>query len=92
MARAISQLKENDLRKISLLGRISENALVVYEGLFDKPTITIDEIINKLEVSNATAGRLAEKLIEIDILENIKDRSRNKVFVYKKYIDIFNQD
>lgn len=92
MARAISQLKESDLRKISLLGRISENALVVYEGLFDKPTITIHEIISKLKVSNATAGRLAEKLIEIDILENIKDRSRNKVFVYKKYIDIFNQD
>lgn len=92
MARAISQLKENDLRKISLLGRISENALFVYEGLFDKPTITIEDIINKLEVSNATAGRLAEKLIEIDILENISDRSRNKVFVYKKYIDIFNQD
>ena len=92
MARAISQLKETDLRKISLLGRISENALFVYEGLFDKPTITIEDIIKKLEVSNATAGRLAEKLIEIDILENITDRSRNKVFVYKKYIDIFNQD
>jgi len=92
MARAISQLKENDLRKISLLGRVSENALTVYEGLFDKPTITIDEIMNKLDVSNATAGRLAEKLIEIDVLENIMDRARNKVFVYKKYIDIFNQD
>jgi Fic family protein len=92
MAREISQLKESDLRKISMLGRVSENALTLYEGLFDKPTITINEIMNKLEVSNATAGRLAEKLIEIGILENLKDRTRNKVFIYKKYIDIFNED
>ncbi len=92
MARAISQLKESDLRKISMLGRVSENALKLYEGLFDKPTITIDEIMNKLEVSNATAGRLAEKLIEIGVLENLKGRTRNKVFIYKKYIDIFNED
>lgn len=92
MARAISQLKESDLRKISMLGRVSKNALKLYEGLFDKPTITIEEIMNKLEVSNATAGRLAEKLIEIGVLENLKDRTRNKVFIYKKYIDIFNED
>ncbi len=91
MARAISQLKEDDLRKVSMLGRVSENALLIYEGLFDKPTITIDEIMTKVNVSSATAGRLAEKLIEIDILENLKGRTRNKVFVYRKYIDIFDE-
>ncbi len=92
MARAISRLKENDIRKISTLGRSSENALLIYECLFDKPTTTIDEIMEKLQVSNATAGRLAEKLIEIGILENINNKSRNKVFVYKEYMDIFSDD
>lgn len=92
MARAISQLKENDIRKISTLGRSSENALLIYVGLFDKPTTTIEEIMDKLQVSNATAGRLAEKLIEINILENINNKSRNKVFVYKEYMEIFSAD
>lgn len=92
MARAISRLKENDIRKISTLGRSSENALIIYVGLFDKPTTTIEEIMDKLEVSNATAGRLAEKLIEIGILENINNKLRNKVFVYKEYMDIFSDD
>jgi len=92
MARAIGQLKENDLRKISTLGRISENALVIYEGLFDKPTVTIEEMINKLSISPATAGRLAEKLIEIGILDNLDNRVRNKLFVYKSYMDIFSAD
>jgi len=92
IARSIATLKENDLRKISTLGRISENALTIYEGLFDKPTITIEGIVKKLEVSNATAGRLAEKLVEINILDNLDDRVRNKVFVYKSYLDIFDAD
>jgi Fic family protein len=90
MARAIGRLKENDLRRISALGRVSKNALVIYEGLFDKPTVTIEEMMKKLEISNATAGRLAGKLIEAGILEKINNRTRNKVFVYKSYIDIFN--
>jgi Fic family protein len=92
MAREISSLKENDIRKVSTLGRSSENALVIYEGLFDKPTTTIDDIMSKLETSNATAGRLAEKLIDIGILVNINNKSRNKVFVYKAYVDIFGDD
>lgn len=92
MARAIGQLKENDLRKISTLGRVSENALVIYESLFEKPTITIDQMMTKLNISHATAGRLAEKLIEAGILENLENRARNKVFVYRRYIDIFSED
>ncbi|PLX30699.1 MAG: cell filamentation protein Fic [Clostridiales bacterium] len=91
MARAIGQLKENDLRTISALGRVSKNALSIYEGLFDKPTTTIEEIMKKLKTSNATAGRLAERLIEAGILEKLDNRERNKVFVYKRYIDIFNE-
>ncbi len=92
MARAISSLKENDIRKISTMGRSSENALKIYEGLFDKPTTTIEDIMNRLEISNATAGRLAEKLIDLGILININNKSRNKVFVYKEYMDIFSDD
>lgn len=41
MAREISTLRENDIRKISGLGRISENAMTIYEGLFDKPTVSM---------------------------------------------------
>lgn len=40
IARDITVLRENDLRKISALGRTSENAMAIYKDLFDKPTIT----------------------------------------------------
>lgn len=92
IARKISALREEDLKKIGVLGRTSENALIIYEGLFDKPTISIEEATVKLNVSVATGGRLLERLCEEEILSNLDNRTRNKVFVYKRYIDIFNMD
>lgn len=92
MARDIAALRENDLRKISVLGRVSKNALTIYEGLFDKPTVNIEEVVEKLKTSYASAARLVDRLIEIGILSNLDNRKRKKVFVYQSYMDIFNKD
>lgn len=92
MARDIAALRESDLRKISTLGRVSENALIIYEGLFDKPTVSIEEVVLKLKTSYASAARLVDRLIETDILSNLDNRKRKKVFVYQNYMDIFNKD
>lgn len=92
MARDIAALRESDLRKISTLGRVSENALIIYEGLFDKPTVSIEEVVLKLKTSYASAARLIDRLIEIGVLSNLDNRKRKKVFVYQDYMDIFNKD
>ena len=92
IARSITTLREEDLKRINAMGRISENALVVYEGLFDKPTISIEEATKKLDISAATSGRLLERLCEEGILSNLHNRKRKKIFVYKRYIDAFNKD
>lgn len=92
IARDITILRETDLRKIGGLGRTSENAMAIYEGLFDKPTISIEEAMSKLGISAATSGRLLDRLCEEGILSNLDNRKRKKVFVYKRYIDIFSRE
>lgn len=92
IARDIAALREEDLRKISSLGRTSENALVIYEGLFDKPTISIEEATLKLDISIATSSRLLDRLCEEGILSSLDNRKRKKIFVYKRYMDAFNKD
>jgi len=92
IARYITVLRENDLHKISVLGRTSENAMAIYEGLFDKPTISIEEAMAKLDISAATGGRLLERLCEEGILTNLDNRKRKKVFVYQNYIDVFSRE
>ncbi len=92
IARSITTLREEDLKKINAMGRTSENAMIIYEGLFDKPTISIEEAATKLNVSVATSVRLLERLFEEGILNNLDNRKRKKIFVYKRYIDIFNKE
>lgn len=92
MAREIGSLRENDVRRVSTLGRLSKNALTIYEGLFDKPTVSVEEVMIKLTVSSSTASRLIEKLIEIDILSSLSIGKRKKVYVYRSYMDIFIKD
>ena len=92
IARSITAIREEDLKKINAIGRTSENALVIYEGLFDKPTICIEEATKKLDISVATSGRLLERLCEEGILSNLDNRTRKKIFIYKRYIDVFNKD
>jgi Fic family protein len=92
IARHITALREDDLRKINALGRTGENAMTIYEGLFGKPTISIEEATSKLDISVATSARLLERLCEEGILSNLDNRKRKKVFVYKQYIDVFSKD
>lgn len=92
IARDITALREDDLRKINALGRTSENAMTIYEGLFDKPTISIEEATSKLNISVATSARLLDRLCEEGILNNLDNRKRKKVFVYKRYIELFSRD
>ena len=66
--------------------------MTIYEGLFDKPTISIEEAMSKLDISVATSARLLDRLCEEGILSNLDNRKRKKVFVYKRYIDVFNKD
>lgn len=92
IARDIATLREDDLHRINGLGRVSENAMTIYEGLFDKPTISIEEATSKLCISVATSARLLDRLCEEGILSTLDNRKRKKVFVYKKYIEVFNKD
>ena len=74
------------------MGRMSSNALSIYNRLFDNPIITIEEVTRRLEISVATSGRLLDRLCEVGILNNLGNRKRNKIFIYKKYIEIFSED
>lgn len=66
--------------------------MAIYEGLFDKPTISIEEATPKLDISIAASSRLLDRLCEEEILSSLDNRKRKKIFIYKKYIDAFNKD
>lgn len=88
-ARKIIKLREKDIQSISSLGRKAKTALSFLNSLYRTPMIRIKdvEIISKLRNPNAIS--LVNKFTDLGILEEISGRKRNKIYVYKKYIDLF---
>ena len=70
-------------------GRQNGVALLVY--LFETPAISVNSIRDKLGVSYTTASNLASDLVRVGILKEITQGTRNKVFVYKPYLDILDK-
>ena len=89
-ARKIKALREIDTVKVQSLLRISENAIKLYNHLFNKPTVSIDSgVCILLELSYPNAEKMIDKFIDLGILKLFVERKRNKIYVYNDYLQLF---
>ena len=89
-ARKIKALREIDTVKVQSLSRISDNAIKLYNHLFNKPTVSIDDVCKLLELSYPNAKKMIDKFINLGILKLFVERKRNKIYVYNDYLQLFN--
>ena len=61
------------------------------DHLFINPLVTIKKIRRVTGVSDATAGRLVKKMIELGVLSEITGFARNRKFLYKDYFNILRE-
>jgi len=88
LARGIKELSERDLVKIQSLGRSAKNGNAVFNHLFERPIINIDEICKLLNLTFPNAQNLVTKLIDKELLFLYKNPKRNRLFFYKEYLDM----
>ncbi|HQL11951.1 MAG TPA: Fic family protein, partial [bacterium] len=85
----IIKLREEDLKKISSLGRSAQKAILVFNYLFHTPILTIKDIENITGLKNPNALSLMNKMTNLGILKEITGKKRNKVFRYQNYVNLF---
>lgn len=91
VSKKIVKLREEDMDKIiALAKRESESGVLVMPKLYAQPIVTTHLIMKWTGFSRPGAQKLIDRFIELGILE-IQDETavQNKSYVYKKYIDIF---
>ena len=88
-AQAIQKLREADIQKIISLGRISENALTLFNSLFRSPIVRVKDIEKVTSLSNPNALILTEKMGNIGILKELTGKKRNRVYQYQSYVNLF---
>ncbi|WP_309607545.1 Fic family protein [Flavobacterium sp.] len=86
----IMQLQKNLDLKIKTLGIRSVEAQKIIDFLYTNPIIDasmVEKIINK---SKATHYKLIADLEKLEIIKEISGAQRNKFYVFKDYLDLFN--
>lgn len=88
-ARKILQLKENDIRKITGLGRTTEKGLLLLNTLYKMPVVTVKRVEEITGLKNPNALGLVSKFTKLGILKEITGQKRNRIFSYQNYVKLF---
>lgn len=89
-ARQIVALREKHREDIALnFGQSGGRAVRLLERMFQHPTITVNQVAEFLNISFPSANGLVGRFQERGVLQEITGNSRNRVFLYKAYVELF---
>ena len=73
-------------------GKKAHNASKLIEYLYQKPIISINEILEPLDISSkSTASSLVKEFEKKGILVEVTGYERNKLFAFEKYLNIYSK-
>lgn len=87
-ARQIVQLREQ-IRVVAQEKRMSNSTFRLLDFLFERPIINVNAARDHLQVSYVAANGLIHELCEMELLTEMTGGSRNRVFRFGPYLDLF---
>jgi len=88
-AQTVVNIRQSDMRSVAGLGAVSENAIKLLDRLYRIPVVRIKDVEQLVGLSNPNAIALISKLVKLDILNEITQRKKNKIFAHSRYIAAF---
>jgi len=65
--------------------------LRLLEILYGQPLVNVRLVEEKLQCSFATAGKLMERFVQLELLNENTGQKRNRFYLYKPYYEIFDK-
>ena len=87
---AIMQLKHSIEKQIDTMGKKGRDARKMVDYLYKQPIVSTPEIIQLIEKSPQTIYNLIADLEKMEIINEITGAQRNKLYLFKPYLDCFN--
>jgi Fic family protein len=90
-AQRINALFDADLEKIAHLGRARFSCTHALEYMKRLPQVTVPLLAKALKMTQPTARSALNHLQSIGALEEVSGKKRDKVYIYRKYLDILEE-
>ncbi len=88
----ILQLQKVLEEKLKTLGNRNVDARKIIDYLYSQPIIEVNKVEELIEKSSVTSYKLLSDLEKLDIIKEISGAQRNRLYVFKDYIDLFNNN
>jgi len=86
----VLELKNSTEEKItSTMGRRGTSGLLLLNSLFAHPFVTVKNVEGVTGLSKKAAGDLVQGFVENNVLEEVTGNTRNRLFVFSPYLDLF---
>lgn len=88
----LSELHDENIKKIDTMGRATKNARAVFDYLEQNPIIDIGKTAEELKLAFSTVSLAVNRLVDANILIKTNNANRNRVFAYEDYLAILRKD
>jgi Fic family protein len=87
----ISLRNRLEQQEIIKLGKKTKSAQQFLNCLYGQPVVDSSDVVAVLEVNVSTALRIIDDFIKLNILHEITGYRRNRIFIFKEYLNLFEQ-
>ena len=91
-AQRMFRLVSDDRRTLMNLSSVSVSAIRLFELLPEHPMVTASKALVLTESTKPTANKAIESLVEAGIPEEITGKQRDRIYAYRKYLDVLAED
>ncbi len=88
----IIRLRQECEQKIMLMGKRVRVAQQLLRSLYSQPIASPNTISETLEITHQSASAFARTFEDVGILGEVTGYKRNRLFIFKKYLDIFDDE
>ena len=89
--RILALREEHRLAITNTFGRAAGNGHRVLDNLYRRPIVSVTYVQQLTGTTYAAANSLVARLVYCGILQEFTGRSRNRMFRYRDYIDLFHE-
>lgn len=89
-AKNIQRMREDHRALLSDQTRSSASSVLLLDKLFEHPFVSVKTIAEIIGRSYPAANALVSQLEELGLLHEVTGQKRNRVYIYKPYLDLLN--
>jgi Fic family protein len=86
---AILKLRAKTEKDVLVLKGRAQNARLTLDLLYRQPIITAADLGKALNVSMPTTHKLVDSLVDLNILKEVTNQQRGRLYLFKDYFDLF---